>query len=276
MATLSEMASEIANKATNIGMEAATLALRLADAECKPTEPGAPLSAEEKTEIRLNTERASDGCLYLSQSWKAINAVLAKRNTNTAQPTESLADHCAKVAEQVAEMPDWKKGSAVNERTPRQFNSVAQADGEDQHKRAQPAPANFASVGSPFTSDRNPAPVDSALVESACTAFMTVPWTPKQPQHLREPIAAVVRLVQQDSNARLEKAQADILRENRYANVAQAFTWVKGRMEAESLPLTLQERITERFKTQRCINRGMWNPEELAAIVMEEIAKEAK
>ena len=222
MATLSEMVSGIAKQATSIGMEAATLALRLADAECKPTEPGAPLSVEEKTEIRLNTERASDGCLYLSQSWQAINAVLAKRNT------------------------------------------------------VKLSPANFASVGSPFTSDRNPAPVDSALVESACTAFMTVPWTPKQPQHLREPIAAVVRLVQQDSNARLEKAQADILRENRYANVAQAFTWVKGRMEAESLPLTLQERITERFKTQRCINSSVWNPAELAAIAMEEIAKEAK
>ena len=175
MATLSEMASGIAKQATSIGMEAATLALRLADAECKPTEPGAP------------------------------------------------------------------------------------------------PPANFASVGSPFTSDRNPAPVYSDLVERACTAFMTVPWTPKQPQHLREPIAAVVRLVQQDSDARFKKA---LMVSNGFMLLTDAeISDILARIAA---PPTLQERITERFKTQRCINSSVWNPEELAKIAVEEAKKEVK
>jgi hypothetical protein len=38
----------------------------------------------------------------------------------------------------------------------------------------------------------------------------------------------------------------------------------------------LQERITERFKTQRCINSSVWNPEELAKIAVEEAKKEVK
>jgi len=47
---------------------------------------------------------------------------------------------------------------------------------------------------------------------------------------------AIVRLVQQDSNMRWAKAQTDILHEDKYVNVKQAFTWVKGRAVPVSLP----------------------------------------
>jgi hypothetical protein len=99
---------------------------------------------------------------------------------------------------------------------------------------------------------------------------MTVPWTPKQPQHLREPIAAVVRLVQQDSNVRFKKALM----------VSSGFMLTNGEISdilaRIAAPPTLQERITERFKTQRCINSSVWNPEELAKIAVEEAKKEVK
>lgn len=96
-----------------------------------PTEPGALLSDAEWKELMRNVSDLNPNCR------PAIDAVLAKRGT--AQPTESLVDHCAKVAEQVAEMPDWKKGSAINERP---IASVAQADWDDQHRGKWPAPVD--------------------------------------------------------------------------------------------------------------------------------------
>ena len=99
-----------------------------------PTEPGAPLSAEEKKQV---CSAGEDAIYRWPRIIQAVESVLAKRTT--AQPTESLVDHCAKVAEQVAEMPDWKKGSAVNERP---IASVAQADWDDQHRGKWPAPVD--------------------------------------------------------------------------------------------------------------------------------------
>jgi hypothetical protein len=221
MATLSEMASNIAKQATSIGMEAATLALRLADAECKVTDRMQGVDCPLCEDATLHTHGT---------------------------PAPKYDHECG--------------------RTCAGDGCVCPCH------NTQSAPANFASVGSPFTSESDrtpaPAPVDGALVESACTAFMTVPWTPKQPQHLREPIAAVVRLVQQDSNVRFKKA---LMVSNGFMLTNGEISDILARIAA---PPTLQERITERFKTQRCINSSVWNPEELAKIAVEEAKKEVK
>jgi hypothetical protein len=204
MGTLSEMASGIAKQAKSIGMEAATLALRLADAECKTTEP-----------------------------------------------TESLVDHCAKVAEKVAEMPDWKKGSAVNERTPRQFNSTAQADWDDQHRGKTPSRTlDFASMGTPFTSDRNPAPapVDGDLVERAKEAARSSLGHASglmREVELQSIITAVGPIFQQDSNARWEKAIRKGLADRKEQYVDSVLFDIRFHVKAGSLPPTLQERIAE-------------------------------
>ena len=91
-----------------------------------PTEPGAPQSDEEWNEF-------CRACGNDPEAWGwariRLNCILAKRDT--AQPAESLVDHCAKVSEQVNQMPAWKKGSAINER-PLMVDS-AQDDWNDQH-----------------------------------------------------------------------------------------------------------------------------------------------
>ena len=227
MATLSEMASGIAKQATSIGMEAATLALRLADAECKVTDRMQGVDCPLCEDATLHTHGT---------------------------PAPKYDHECG--------------------RTCAGDGCVCPCH------NTQSAPANFASVGSPFTSESDrtpaPAPVDGALVESACTAFMTVPWTPKQPQHLREPIAAVIRLVQQDSNARWEKAIRKGLADRKEQYVDSVLFDIRFHVKAAPPPPTLQERNTERFKTQRCINSSVWNPEELAKIAVDEAKKEVK
>ena len=50
-------------------------------AECKPTEPGAPLTHQEKDAILLRVRRRIGGVVDIADSWDAINAILAKRRT---------------------------------------------------------------------------------------------------------------------------------------------------------------------------------------------------
>lgn len=172
MATPSEMASGIAKQATSIGMEAATLALRLADAECK---------------------------------------------TN-----------------------------------PAPINSTAQADWEDQHRGTQPTP------------------VDGNLVERAQSAYTCSNGDGQKKME------AAGRVFQQDSNARWEKAIRKGLSDRKEQYVDSVLFDIRFHAEAGSLPPTLQERITERFKTQKIINSCTYNPAELAAIAVEEAKKEQK
>ena len=90
MATLSEMASSITNQIMKTGELAATLTLRLADVESKPTAPGAPLSQNEREEIsRSIQDKGHD--LPSRVFFNVVDAVLAKRNTAQHAPIASVA-----------------------------------------------------------------------------------------------------------------------------------------------------------------------------------------
>ena len=144
------------------------------------------------------------------------------------------------------------------------FASTAQADWEDQHRGTQPAP------------------VDSDLVERAIAALEDVLDENIIERHkgtLHNAVSAVIRLIQQDSNARWSKAAAAYLLDEHGWNVSDALfasSKIRARVEDGSLPPTLQERITKRFQQVKLVNGAAWDPNTLVATVMEEIAKETK
>lgn len=213
MATLSEMLNSIQT-------QLATLALRLADSECKTTAPGAPLSGEDWDDI-CSSFPAGFGPAWTKNIHSKIDAVLAKRNTAQPIPPQSQQD-----AETCAL---WRKVQV--ERSAERTTQIC-----------------------------------GNLAEKAYNAFMRAsdkPWD------------AVVRVIQKDRDARwMESIATEAEEHGVLTGVVGEF--IAGAHERIEAPPTLQERITERFKTQRCINSSVWNPAELAAIAVEEIAKEQK
>jgi hypothetical protein len=244
-----------------------------------PTEPAAPLTPQEKDEIW------HDLCIPCRDVvFSRVDEVLAKRPAMQPSAMLTKADWDA-LADAVDMLNKWVQGRYIDEAgnsptwndtctrlrdlrdkcdvaAPTSIASVAQADWEDQHRGTQPAP------------------VDGDLADRAMSAFL-------QANHLRteeagrnrQAVDAVIRLIQQDSNARWSKAAAAYLLDEHGWNVSDALfasSKIRARVEDGSLPPTLQERITKRFQQAKLVNGAAWDPNTLAATVMEEIAKETK
>ena len=120
-------------------------------------------------------------------------------------------------------------------------------------------------------------PAAHTLAEKAMSAFLQADHLrPEEAGRSRKAVDAVIRLVQQDSNARWDKAILETYLAHGMKENKQFRSEVLARVKAESLPPTLQDRIMERFKTQKILNSSVWSPAELAAIAIEEITKETK
>jgi hypothetical protein len=223
-----------------------------------PTEPGAPLSGDDWSN-RCSSFPAGFGPAWTKNIYSKIDAVLAKRGT--AQPTESLVDHCAKVAEQVAEMPDWKKGSAINERP---IASTAQDDWNDQHgHRTEILPLIG---GDPVKKEQR---VEDALSYKARSAFMSAP---------DKPWDAVVRVIQQDDYARCDAAITSCYQHGELdtpRSLELILKKIHERMEAK--PKALEERIA-RVVADSLLYRDTSHTvvQDITASVLAELEKEQK